>query len=168
MVLVVGALLVAIVGSGGVGAAKVIDRSNGSFAGYLWFVYSDDATRSQQPFAAVAVGRLPEAHLEQAFGVQSVAGDLFASPLEAATVGELELAGRTVLAVQVGPAAFDEIRHLVASWPDRDHGPQDAARVAENLLDRAARRAGLKVPYRSALSGSDPISYLRDLDRTNP
>ena len=72
-----------------------------------------------------------------------------------------------MVAVKVGPRHYDEARHLIYRWAQQDHGSQPAAVICENLLDRVARLIGLKAPYRSALSGSNPVAYLRDLDRTN-
>ena len=159
------ALVLAWAASPAVASERTLDYSKGSFAGYVWFIYSAD--QAADSFAGVAIGRLPEARLEQAFGLRLVEGEMAAGALGVEKLQELRVDGRRILAVRVGPRHFDRLRHQIYMWGRKDHGGLAPERVCENLLDRVVREIGLKAPYRSILRGSDSVSFLRDLDRSN-
>ncbi|HVS16487.1 MAG TPA: hypothetical protein VMV46_21435 [Thermoanaerobaculia bacterium] len=154
--------------TGATGAQEPLrfDRSAGSTAGLVWFVSSAQGAPEDELFVGVAIGRLAEAPLEQAFALWRQDGEP-ALGAPASTPGELTSPGRSVIEVVVEHRAHDEIRHLIARWAQGEQeGSEPAVRI-ENLLDRVARVLGLKSPYRSVLRGSDPVAYLRDLARLN-
>ncbi len=146
---------------------RELDVSKGSVAGSVWFVWSAEGAPA---YAAVAIGRLPEAPLERAFGLWSTGdtGDAVqAGAIETRELSAITTADRHVLAVKVGPAAFDELRYLIYRWGHEPTAAASPAATCENLLDRVARRLALKAPYRSTLREADPVSYLTDLARSN-
>ena len=138
---------------------KELDVSKGSFAGYVWFVYSAEGS----DFAGVAIGRLPEARMDRNFALSGGK----AEPLEIEKVAEMATEGRKVLAVKVGPRHYDETRHLIYRWAQKDHGAMPPAMVCEDLIYQVAHSIEVKAPYRGAFTSSDPAAYLRDLDRIN-
>jgi hypothetical protein len=170
VVVVVG--LVGLVGPAGLGTPagaqqpQQVDRSNGSYAGTVWLVASTPDAEPAEQIVGVAIARLPQGPLERSFAVRGGDGEPVTGPAGEA-VSELIGTGRTVIQIQVGPLDYDEVRHLVARWEDGEQEETPAATRVENLLDRVARTIGLKAPYRSVLSGSDPVAYLRDLARIN-
>ena len=160
--------LISLLLSGGAAWAesKELDRSKGSFAGWVWFIWGEGEGASAH--AAVAIGRLPDARLERAYGLWPQDGKPTAGAIEVEKVSEIATEGRNLLAVKVGPRSFDQIRYLIYRWGHiEDHSGIPPAMACENLLDRVAREIGLKAPYRSALRSSQPISYLTDLMRIN-
>jgi hypothetical protein len=143
-----------------------LDRSNGSYAGLVWFVSSAPDAPAGDLFAGVAIGRLPEAPAEQSFALwQSADGPELGVP--GAAPAELARPGRSVIVVAVDFKAHDEVRHLIARWSEGEQSEAAPPVRIENLLDRVAATIGLETPYRSVLRGSEPIAYLRDLARVN-
>jgi hypothetical protein len=146
---------------------KVVDRSNGSFAGWVWYIKSRDGAPAEQAYAAIAIARLPDSRLEQAFGLWAAEGKQQLGALTGDTVQTLINSEREVLAVRVGPRAFDEVRHMIYMWGRKDHGETPPGSVAEMLFQRAANTIGLKAPPRPAFEPPDAIAYLRDLSKIN-
>lgn len=166
-----GAALVLLAGLWAAGAAAQapeslrLDRSNGSSAGIVWLVASSADAEGPNRFAGVGIARLAEVPLERSFVLRAGGDPELGSAGE--RVSDLVSAGRIVVEATVGPRAYDEVRHLVARWQEGEQeGTAPPARI-ENLLDRVARTIGLKTPYRSVLSGAEPVAYLRDLARIN-
>jgi hypothetical protein len=159
-------ILALVLAAGVAGALEPVrvDRSAGSYAGLVWLVASPPEAPEDELFVGVAIGRLAEAPLEQAFALWRQDGEL-ALGVPAATPGELAAPGRTVIEVAVEHRAHDQVRHLIARWAGGEQDGAEPALRIENLLDRVARVLGLKSPYRSSLRGADPASWVRDLAR---
>lgn len=145
---------------------KELDFSKGSFSGWVWFLWSGEDGPNAR--ATVAIGRLPEARLERVYGLWPGDDGSEVGPIEVEKLSELMPEDGHVLAVKLAPMMFDEVRHLIYRWGHiEEHGSIPPAMIAENLFARVVARIGMKSPYRSALSRSQPISYLTDLSRIN-